>query len=123
MSCLESKYQQSGPRETQKLCIQMQLLRAVFQLDDFNLTLLVNVFAQESFREADINQRGVIDRQSFEVSWKEVRPYVDLPRPSSSLNWELKQPRRRRQQKPHKFAYLTMKNIIFARFARAFFIF
>ena len=36
---------------------------------------------------------------------------------------ELKQPRRRRQQKPHKFAYLTMKNRIFARFARAVFIF
>ena len=36
---------------------------------------------------------------------------------------ELKQPRRRRRQEPHKFAYLTMKNIIFARFARAFFIF
>ena len=36
---------------------------------------------------------------------------------------ELKQPRRRRQQKPHKFAYFTMKNSIFARFARAFFIF
>ena len=36
---------------------------------------------------------------------------------------ELMQPRRRRQQKPKKFAYLTMKNSIFARFARAFFIF
>ena len=36
---------------------------------------------------------------------------------------ELKQPRRRRQQKPNKFAYLTMKNSIFARFARASFIF
>ena len=36
---------------------------------------------------------------------------------------ELKQPRRRRQQKPHKFAYLTMENSIFARFARAYFIF
>ena len=36
---------------------------------------------------------------------------------------ELKQPRRRRQQKPHKFAYLTMKNVMFARFARAFLIF
>ena len=33
---------------------------------------------------------------------------------------ELKQ---QRQQKHHKFAYLTMKNSIFARFARAFFIF
>ena len=35
----------------------------------------------------------------------------------------LKQPRRRRQQKLHKFAYLTMKSNSFARFARAFFIF
>ena len=33
------------------------------------------------------------------------------------------QPRRRRQQKPHKFAYLTMKNSIFALLARAFFFF
>ena len=36
---------------------------------------------------------------------------------------ELKQPRRRRQQKPRKFAYLTMKNSISARFARAFVVF
>ena len=36
---------------------------------------------------------------------------------------DFKQPRRRRQQKPHKFAYLTMKNSIFASFAREFFIF
>ena len=36
---------------------------------------------------------------------------------------ELKKPRRRRQQKPRKFAYLTIKNSIFARFARAVFIF
>ena len=36
------------------------------------------------------------------------------------LNSLIKQPRRRRQQKPQKFAYLTMKNSIFA---RAFFIF
>ena len=42
---------------------------------------------------------------------------------SSLIKRELKQPRRRRQQKPHKFAYLTMKNSIFARFARAFFMF
>ena len=38
-------------------------------------------------------------------------------------NRELKQSRRRRQQKPHKFAYLTMKNSVFAPFARVFFIF
>ena len=36
---------------------------------------------------------------------------------------ELKQPPQRQQKKPHKFAYLTMKNTIFARFAPAFFIF
>ena len=36
---------------------------------------------------------------------------------------ELKQPGQGRQQNPHKFAHLTMKNSIFARFARAFFIF
>ena len=38
-------------------------------------------------------------------------------------NWELKQPRRRRQQERHKFAYLTMKNSSVGRFALAFFIF
>ena len=43
--------------------------------------------------------------------------------PPRRVNRELKQPRRRRQQKLHKFAYLTMKNSIFARFARAYFIF
>ena len=36
---------------------------------------------------------------------------------------ELKQPRRWQQQKPHKSAYLTMKNSIFACSARVFFIF
>ena len=36
---------------------------------------------------------------------------------------DLGQPRQRRQQEHHKFAYLTMKNSTFARFARAFFIF
>ena len=48
-------------------------------------------------------------QQKFQVSWLNIR--------------EFKQARRRRQQKPNKFAYLTMENIIFARFARAFFIF
>jgi len=38
-------------------------------------------------------------------------------------NRELQQRRRRRQQERYKFAYLTMKNSSFARFARAFFIF
>ena len=44
-------------------------------------------------------------------------------RKERTLNRELKQPRRRQQQERHKFAYLTMKNSIFARFARAYFIF
>ena len=39
------------------------------------------------------------------------------------MSRELKQPRRRQLHKHHKFAYLTVKNSIFARFARAFFIF
>ena len=34
-----------------------------------------------------------------------------------------KHPRRREQQERHKFAYLTIQNFTFARFARAFFIF
>ena len=36
---------------------------------------------------------------------------------------EFTQPRRQRQQERHKFAYLTVKNNRFARFARAFFSF
>ena len=36
---------------------------------------------------------------------------------------ELTQPQRRRHKERHKFAYLTMKNISFARFAHALFIF
>ena len=52
-----------------------------------------------------------------------LRPAYKNSSPSWENDRELKQPRRRRQQKPHKFAYLTMKNSIFARFAPAFFIF
>ena len=57
-------------------------------------------------------------RPQFPIDYFELVCLVDW-----SLNREHKQPRRRRHQKPHKFAYLTMKNSIFARFARAFFIF
>ena len=42
---------------------------------------------------------------------------------TNHANMELTQPRRLRQQKRHKFAYLTMKNNRFARFACALFIF
>ena len=52
-----------------------------------------------------------------------LRPVYKNSSPSWENDRELKQPRRRWQQNPHKFAYLTMKNSIFARFARALFIF
>ena len=55
-------------------------------------------------------KQGIVDIQ--QMAW--------LPK---IIDRELKQPRRRWRQEPHKFAYLTMKNGIFARFARAFFIF
>ena len=42
---------------------------------------------------------------------------------ANTSNRELKQPRQRRHQERHKFAYLTIKNNSFARFACAFFIF
>ena len=58
----------------------------------------------------------------FSVTIDIGNPYA-LMYVESWRNRELKQPRRRRQQKPYKFAYLTMKNSIFARFTRSFFIF
>ena len=48
---------------------------------------------------------------------------IVVERRSIAVIRELKQPRPRRQQERLKFAYLTMKNNSFARFARAFFIF
>ena len=59
----------------------------------------------------------------FSVTIDVGNPYAWCTSRVENPNRELKQPRRRRQQKPYKFAYLTMKNSIFARFARAFFIF
>ena len=66
------------------------------------------------------------------VLWSFSGPLVGVERRCSLLFWahlprvcsrELKQPRWRCQQEPHKFAYLTMKNSIFVRFARAYSIF
>ena len=67
------------------------------------------------------------------TTWPTWLSHETLNLPQSSIFWsevfvaatrrELKQPRRRRQQERHKFAYLTKKNNSFARFARAFFIF
>ena len=86
-------------------------------------------------------RRGCLSSLLFDVSWpfcflcftpsvslrgfyrERMSPKFDVSCSFFGLNRQFKQPRRRRQQKPHKFAYLTMKNSIFARFARAFFIF
>ena len=84
-------------------------------------------FAENLKEMHGIKKRHVKGVQSFcfwqlsmQILWRRrCSRVVDLKLP----NRELKQPRRRRQQKPLKFAYLTMKNSIFARFARAFFIF
>ena len=67
----------------------------------------------------------LLGTNDFHVKTKNERFTARSSRCRQNLKyiWELKQPRRRRQQKPHKFAYLTMKNSIFARFARAFFFF
>ena len=89
------------------------LCRVVFKLDDESFSLLRSF--QENIQSSwdiltQFQRRGVIE------SCLPACRCLGATR-------ELKQPRRRRQQKPHKFAYLTMKNSIFARFARAFFIF
>ena len=64
-----------------------------------------------------------IDPESINQETKQTYLPINLYSNQQSINRELMQPRRRRQQNPHKFAYLTMKNSIFARFACAFFIF
>ena len=57
---------------------------------------------------------------SMQIFWRRrCSRVVDLKLPIR----EFTQPRRHRQQECHKFAYLTVKNNRFARFARAFFIF
>ena len=58
--------------------------------------------------------------------WKKIESahcLLHSPPPLELNNRELTQPRRRRQQESHKFAYLIVKNNSFARFARAVFIF
>ena len=72
--------------------------------------------------QVNINKKGSLSKHdgdgSENVIWKCNFAFLQ-----SIFKRDLKQPRRRRQQKPHKFAYLTMENTIFARFARAYFIF
>ena len=72
---------------------------------------------QKEFLTITFNLLQARDNRPYKVRLVSVLVLVLL------LIRELKQPRRRQQQKPLKFAYLTMKNSIFARFARAFFIF
>ena len=71
---------------------------------------------------ASENQPLKIGSFKFPPPWG--KNSVQMPYPIVEfVSRELKQPRRRRQQERHNFAYLTMKNSTFARFARAFFIF
>ena len=76
---------------------------------------LLYKFVQQSEKDEDDSEGD----NASEDNDKSGYDYYD----DNDDNRELKQPRRRRQQKPHKFAYLTTKNSIFARFARAFLIF
>ena len=71
-----------------------------------------------AWKEKKYSGRGSNWRSSFRdfFTW-----HMNIFNCACESNRELKQSRRRRQQKPHKFAYLTMKNSVFARFARAFF--
>ena len=57
------------------------------------------------------------------VKYANLRGFGSCRRRRGCVSSLIKQPRRRRQQERHKFAYLTMKNNSFARFARAVFIF
>ena len=75
-------------------------------LDPIKLMLRVFLTASKTFLKKHVSWES---EQRFKLWGEDIR--------------ELKQPRRRRRQKHHKFAYLTMKNSIFARFARAFFMF
>ena len=77
----------------------------------FRATLTYTYFKKRCRRERRmaVVERKLHDRREL---WF---PYLQKNTMSSS--------QLRRQQKPHRFAYLTMKNSIFARFARAFFIF
>ena len=77
------------------------------------------LFSKAFWRLSEYNYPKVL-RTYHSVFWtflKRFEYFRTLPTTSED-NRELKQPRRRRQQKPYKFAYS-----IFARFARAFFIF
>ena len=67
-------------------------------------------------------ESAILPDSRYEHDWLSHRFSHNLKSHSNGIR-ELNQPRRRRQQERHKFAYLTMKNSTFARFARAFFIF
>ena len=105
------------PRE---MCSVLKVLLVWKSTGMFTLTLIINILSKtvtysfiflKKFHSPNwvSNIRSPLTQRTCQLSWREVIR-------------ELKQPRRR-QQKPHKFAYLRMKNSIFARFARAFFIF
>ena len=67
------------------------------------------------FRETDI-AISISGRKNISLGC-----YPTIFDPTKAKIRNLKQPRRRRQQERHEFAYLIMKYSSFARFARAFF--
>ena len=75
-------------------------------------------------KRIEVFVRIEIRTQSMHIlfGWTERRFLMSNRRFSTAIG-ELKEPRRRRQQERHKFAYLTIQNNNFARFARAFFTF
>ena len=92
---------------------------AIYLTNSFHVA--VRLFSNRSQMTSKCGKNKKVAHKAQPTEWV-TDVLTTFWRPLWSIR-ELKQPRRRRQQKPHKFAYLTMENRIFARFARAFFIF
>ena len=65
----------------------------------------------------------MVQNQGLNIRWRSLIYVMFAIHIPTHENREFTQPRRRRQQERHKFAYLTVKNNRFARFARAVFTF
>ena len=107
----------------------------LFQDDYFGSIFILLTKTQESLRTtiSNLSKRKKVGLYCRKVLYKEDFRYKEIQikfyciesngiRTERRWAWvenrELKQPRRRRQQERHKFAYLTKKNNSFARFAR-----
>ena len=81
----------------------------------FRLPTRLSEFAQQ--------RRQLQWKRHLKINTWQMMIFCDYCFVLASFIREFTQPRRQRQQERHKFAYLTVKNNRFARFARAFFIF